>query len=268
MRLGEAMWLAAAAALVPLYTNSFVAWQWLSETLSAPVAAWIPAITLAALVLAVAGRASRGGGEPRNWYAFLLALALAGAAFWMADEQFPAKRIHVAQYILLALVVRKAFDFRLSGIALLVAAGSLTTVLGVHDELLQGLHPDRFFGTDDLLVNTLSAWAGAALGHGLWRESGKPGLATAPFGGTGAAAITIVWPIFATALMITAMVHNGPALPPFWAVLPILSVVPCTVTLWPKLAPEGRLAVASLTVAAVLTLFVPLFAHVTQSDFR
>ncbi|MDP7172068.1 MAG: VanZ family protein [Alphaproteobacteria bacterium] len=93
-------------------------------------------------------------------------LALAGLLF--ADPAFPAKRVHVFQYALLALVVRRGLASRLDGVPLMAMSALVAALLGVHDELIQGLRPERYFSLTDILVNTVSASAGGCLGTALW----------------------------------------------------------------------------------------------------
>jgi len=50
---------------------------------------------------------------------------------------------------------------------LIVMTAATGIVLGAHDELIQGLHSDRYFGHRDIVVDGLSAMAGAFVGHGL-----------------------------------------------------------------------------------------------------
>jgi hypothetical protein len=103
-------------------------------------------------------------------------LALAGLL--LADPAFPAKRVHVFQYALLALVVRQALGGRIGGTALLAMAALVAALLGVHDELVQGIRPERYFGLGDILVNSVSALAGACLGAALSQSDDGRGTVT------------------------------------------------------------------------------------------
>lgn len=156
-----------AAVLVALFVNTFDLWVWLLVVLGPERAMLVP-FAVAAGVLAwiavEAWRRRRDGFVP--W-------ALVGAAVLMLwglalpDPQFPAKRIHIPQYILLALVIRRGLAAHIEGGALLLVTVLAGALFGLHDELLQGLHPRRTFGVADLEVNAIGALAGSLIGHGL-----------------------------------------------------------------------------------------------------
>ena len=86
---------------------------------------------------------------------------------FIPDPAIPIKRIHVTEYLLLSLVVRAAMINHLNSLALLLFASLFTSILGVHDELLQGIHPLRTYGLRDMLVNCVSACGGSMIWHGL-----------------------------------------------------------------------------------------------------
>jgi hypothetical protein len=75
-------------------------------------------------------------------------------------EGNPNKHIHIPEYILMAWLVYAALkkDYRGGGMLILVFI--LASMLGVVDELEQGIHPGRTYGWTDMLVNTSSALMG------------------------------------------------------------------------------------------------------------
>ena len=75
-------------------------------------------------------------------------------------EGNPNKHIHIPEYILMAWLVYTALkqDYRGGGMLILVFL--LASMLGVVDELEQGIHPGRTYGWTDMLVNTSSALMG------------------------------------------------------------------------------------------------------------
>lgn len=75
-------------------------------------------------------------------------------------EGNPNKHIHIPEYILMAWLVYAALkkDYRGGGMLILVFI--LASMLGVVDELEQGIHPGRSYGWTDMLVNTSSALMG------------------------------------------------------------------------------------------------------------
>ncbi len=72
----------------------------------------------------------------------------------------PNKHIHIPEYVLLAWLVFAALsnDHRGKGIFILIFV--CTSMLGVVDELEQGIHPGRSYGLSDMMVNSASALIG------------------------------------------------------------------------------------------------------------
>lgn len=156
-------------ALVVVYVNTFFLWSWLNKELGRGAALLPFAVLLAVLAgigLAVwrkQGSWSRGLRWP--WLAGGIACLL--LALWLPDSRFPAKRVHVAEYLLLAVVVRSILSLRLQGGRLFLYTVLVTALFGIHDEMLQGLHPLRSYGLRDITVNSLAGLGGACLGPGL-----------------------------------------------------------------------------------------------------
>lgn len=124
-----------------------------------------PAIIFALLIaIMMSGKTS----SLRPHYGWLvLGLGLCGLALMIPDPRLGVKRIHVTEYLLLSLLVRFTLSHHLSGSSLLFFSCLLTSVLGIHDEFLQGLHPARTYGLKDMLVNAVAGAGGATLWHGL-----------------------------------------------------------------------------------------------------
>ena len=145
-RAGDWVFALLAIGLIPLFLETFAIWQWLQSILPPPVLEWLPiglavGLAIGALAWSVS-MVGRGlvADSPWQRLAWLgIGLASAVVALQLTDPDFPAKKIHLFQIALLALIVRRAYGTRLSGLTL--AAASIITVglLGVHDELLQGL---------------------------------------------------------------------------------------------------------------------------------
>ncbi len=89
-------------------------------------------------------------------------------------EPNPNKHIHIPEYVLMAWLLYAALskDYQGNGIFILIfICGSL---LGVVDELEQGLHPKRFYGWSDMAVNSSSMLIGIFTILGLVkRETGN-----------------------------------------------------------------------------------------------
>lgn len=158
-----------ALFLTVAYVQTFALWRWLGTLVSSRAASAFPFV-LTGLVLAAAvamGLVIRRRDIRVQWGVVLLGVAIAVASLFLSDPQFPAKRIHIVEYGLLAIVVRHAFSYRLDGTRLLWASVVVTALLGCHEELLQGLHPLRTYGPDDIARNVAAAVAGGLIGHGL-----------------------------------------------------------------------------------------------------
>ncbi|MGQ0665022.1 MAG: VanZ family protein [Pseudomonadota bacterium] len=217
----------AALGLVLLYVNTFEVWQALSAGLGGRVAAVVP-VALVAAVVAAAGLAvplwrQRGGQVAVG--TLLVGLGVAAAALWVSDPAYPAKRIHVFEYMLLSVVVRKALAFHLNGRALLFATAALTGVLGSHDELIQGLHPNRVYGLRDIAINTLGGLAGALVGYAfaLFERPHAAPAASPPAGLEPAAVVAAGGLALGWALLLFALPSfRGGALP-WWTAVPLVA---------------------------------------------
>lgn len=160
----------ACFLLVVLYVNLFQVWAWLVAQLgSGVVASILPfAVTLAVLLVIVSyfvHRVNRG----YTINLVVLGLGMVGAFLALAipDPNVPIKRIHVPEYITLSFLVRYTLSHRLQGADLTLFTVLVTLLLGIHDEMMQGLHSLRYFGWRDILVNGMAGLSGALLGHGL-----------------------------------------------------------------------------------------------------
>jgi len=96
----------------------------------------------------------------------LLGGAICIAALLIPDSRFPVKRIHVVEYMTLVCLVRYVMSWRIQGAALLFFSVMATILFGIHDELLQGIHPSRTYGLRDMFVNGVAALGGGLVWHG------------------------------------------------------------------------------------------------------
>lgn len=166
----------ACFLLVVVYVNMFQFWAWLSRALGNGVLARIlPILITLAILLVIAYRfIERVNKGYQIKFVFLgLGIVTAFLALAIPEPAVPIKRIHVAEYILLSFVVRYVLSHRLQGVHLLLFTALVTSLYGVHDEMLQGLHSLRYYGWRDMTVNGVAGLSGAMLGHGLL-SFGKP----------------------------------------------------------------------------------------------
>jgi hypothetical protein len=72
----------------------------------------------------------------------------------------PNKHIHIPEYVLLSWLLYAVISRDYQGKGILILVFICTSMLGVVDELEQGIHPGRFYGLSDMLVNSASAMIG------------------------------------------------------------------------------------------------------------
>jgi hypothetical protein len=134
----------------------------------------------------------------RSWRNLLYLVPAAIISFLiMRLEGNPNKHVHIPEYVLAAWLLFAALskDYKGKGLfALIVIYG---TLLGVVDELEQGIHPLRFYGLSDMLVNSASTLIGVftimgltTLRAGGWKWTAhlkrfRPLIVTAVFGFVG-----------------------------------------------------------------------------------
>ena len=82
------------------------------------------------------------------------------AATIMVLQPNPNKHIHIPQYVLMAWLLFAVLSKDIKGKELFILIFLLGSVLGVVDELEQGVHPTRFYGWSDMLVNSASTLIG------------------------------------------------------------------------------------------------------------
>jgi hypothetical protein len=266
-----------AALLVLIYVNTFELWAVLVSSIGAERAAYVPFAALALGVASMGGwivlrRKGAGKGTLRIRPVLLvlgLALALAGLA--LTDPAYPAKRIHVPQYLLLALVLRRALSDHVGGAVLTATTILVTLIFGIHDEMLQGLHPSRSYGLRDMAVNGTAGAAGAlmAAGVGIWL--GPSGPASVPIR-IGAAVTLHLAALAFLVLSLMTYVWTGPAgQPP-----PALTGAPVAVTslMLMALVRTGHLSPGTRHVCTVIAWIAlpfalyPVIPHVTPLVFH
>ena len=251
------------------FANLFPLWSLAAAKLGQSVAAGAPFAVVFLLLVATAWRGwrQRQRGKPR-----IVALVLGGlfavAALGLTDPAFPAKRIHVAEYATLAVLVRAYMVRFISGGWLAGLSAVTAAVYGIHDEMIQGLLPERTFGIRDVVVNGVSALAGSLLAHGLGLF-GRGGDDLTVSAGD-AAKITLVTGSLAAGIvaLLAPLPYYRDILPPVWTILPILIVVPISAAVGELASVQLRIALDVLVVVAVLTALYPMMPYVTPLGFR
>lgn len=260
-----------ATLLVAVYVSLNPVWMRLVATMGHGTAHAAPVVILLLILLLgviLAGWAYGHTMRP-NWKLLLVGVVFALVGLALTDASYPAKRIHVAEYLLLAVVVRRALSYHLSGIPLSVFTALTTMLCGVHDELIQGLHPNRTYGLTDCMVNGTGALAGALMTHalGLFDNCANAGKVTTLQANN----------ILACGMTFSGLVLLLCALPafrdlsiPLWTTVPLLAgSLAWLVT--EVLAPTKgsvRHGMGLLLVLSVLAGIYPVLANTTSLVFR
>jgi len=86
-------------------------------------------------------------------------------------ETNPNKYIHIPEYVLMTWLLYQALaiDYKGRGIFLLIFV--CAALLGIVDEILQGIHPQRTYGWKDMIIDTASGFIGVLMLIGLKKKS-------------------------------------------------------------------------------------------------
>jgi hypothetical protein len=148
--------------LIAVYTynlpNARVVYNFLVETIGQELTGKVPLVLVATtgLIYTALLLVSR-----RSLKNLLFLIPCGIIAFLIITlEPNPNKHIHIPEYVLMAwlLFAVLSMDYKTADLFILIFL--LTSLLGVVDELEQGVHPARFYGWSDMLVNSASAIIG------------------------------------------------------------------------------------------------------------
>ena len=215
--------------LVLVYVHLFRVRAWLEVRTGREVLDLLPILSVlvaGAVILAGFRLRIRKNGTRIGWLWLGLGSGLVLVALWLPDGRFPAKRFHVVEYLLLSLTVRAAMSRHLQGQDLPLFSWLATAILGMHDELLQGIHPLRTYGLADMGVNALSAAAGSLFWHGMRlfhrRADSRPKNATSHRLLQG---VYLAWLSFALLAMAVPLAWYRDSLLPFWPLMPLAAAL-------------------------------------------
>ena len=112
-----------------------------------------------------------------DWFAFsAVALLIAVIAALLLGLSIPEERVHFAQYAVMALLARNAFASQWPGrtgaTRAMLGALAITSSLGVVDEGVQGLLPNRVFDLRDIALNLGAVAVGLSLDEALHDRTG------------------------------------------------------------------------------------------------
>jgi hypothetical protein len=260
-----------AALLVIAYVNTFELWAVLVESIGAGRAALVPFAALASALVLAGGWIVVGRRDIRiNPVLLIAGLALALLGLALTDPEYPAKRIHVPQYFLLALVLRRALSDHLGGAPLTAATVVITLIFGIHDEMLQGLHPSRTYGLRDMAVNGTAGAAGALMAAGVGLRRGASG----PFHLPLVIGAALAFQLAALAYLVLGLATGWGGLPdvppPVWAGTPVLPGGFALMVLVRAGSPCSGIRHLCRVIVWITLPFVlyPVIPHVTPLVFR
>ena len=261
----------SALILVVAYVNTFVLWREIGNLFGRGIRDGMPFIVAGVLVLAITvyvGVNARRGKLSIDWRWLVAAAIIAIVGLASTDPAFPAKRIHVPQYVILAIILH--FAIRTSdrtGLTLFFVFLA-AVAYGVHDEFLQGLHPRRTYGLRDMFVNSCGAGAGTLVVRALSRGRCEVGhmIEVPPIRPEVVAALLLA--AGGVLMFVIAGTAYRSDVLPYWTVLPALAgaLVLAFVT-ERQSAPGDRLAVRALVGVCVLYAVYPLVINVASLDF-
>lgn len=151
-------WLAVGIYTIALYSTLTLAYDLyirVFDQIGRDWMSWLLNLTyvligLVILLLLLSGRSSRPGA-----YVTLALVALA-TGYCLYLEDVPANRIHFLQYGPLTILVLDALRFHCRDSYIYVWTLALVTLIGLGDEVLQGVLSDRRFDPHDVVLNSLA----------------------------------------------------------------------------------------------------------------
>lgn len=96
--------------------------------------------------------------EPKRLLLLIPCVAIVLAVIYL--ESNPNKHIHIPQYILMSWILFAALSIDYHGGGILLLTLVCASLLGIVDEILQGIHPARTYGWSDMLVNATASIVG------------------------------------------------------------------------------------------------------------
>lgn len=94
---------------------------------------------------------------------FLLAGVFLAYGIGLATIQFPEEKIHFIEYGFLAFLIFKAIRIDISNSAVYAYSFILVSIFGWIDEGIQYILPNRYYQTEDVLLNSVSGFLGLLL---------------------------------------------------------------------------------------------------------
>ena len=164
------LWSGVIFATVPFARDwiDFVREKWGGEAFTYGVTAIVILVSAATVALLLKRRRESVAG-----YAWLLGIA--GLVVYLSFEfkaRSPVEAVHFLQYGVLSLLLYRAFSHRVRDYSIYVAATIAGTIVGMIDETIQWMTPDRYFELRDIWLN----FAAVALVQTVVVASIRPGI--------------------------------------------------------------------------------------------
>ncbi len=243
--------------LVLCFVNLYSVYVLASKLLSASAITLLPVTAVFLVVFTVFFYFSRFRVQVRNihWPMVWLGSLVCIFALLLPDRQFPAKRVHVLEYMILVCLVRYTMSFYLQGRVLLFFSVLATIMLGLHDELLQGIHPSRTYGLRDMAVNGLAALGGGLIWHGgaLFSRPGSNNLRNSDRNLPWLVPCYLLWLCLSVVAFVVPLTAYRQEIIPYWPLLPLSA----TVVLWNLYSQDfdGQLKYGCSVVSCIVFLF-------------
>lgn len=244
--------------LVVLFVNLYSFWVVVDQLLPAHMMKALPVAAVIIFVFAALFYLSRIKTDKSevNWFIFGAGVAVSVLALLVPDRQFPVKRIHVFEYMVLACLVRYVMSWRIQGRSLLFFSVLGTILFGIHDELLQGVHPLRTYGLRDMVANGVAAVGGGLIWHGGGLFI-RPGIISHKRGERKEYVFVtayLVWLCLCILAFIVPLTAYRQEIIPYWPLIPLSGVIVLWSLYYQKV--EGQLQYGCLVVNCLISLYL------------
>ena len=168
-----ALWSVVIFLTIPFarHIQWFVSDHWGRQTFSYLVIGVVVITAVAAAAHLLRRRAARVGN-----YVWLLLVAAIFIRYTIQLRAAPEEAFHFVQYGVLGLFTYRALSHRIHDAGIYIAAAVVAAIVGIIDEVIQWLTPERFWGLKDIWLNFFAgALTQLAIAKGL-----RPSLITGP----------------------------------------------------------------------------------------
>jgi hypothetical protein len=253
-----------SALLVLVYVNMFPVWKFLSTRWASEFFILMPVMVSLGTIAAITGSfylLQQNKGFSIDRLPLITGLLLCLLGLIIPDPEFPVKRIHVAEYVLLSLVVRWTMSFRLQGGALLYFSACFVALLGVHDELLQGLLPSRTYGLRDVTVNSLAGFGGAYIWHAVHLFTREISLPRKNDTGVRLSIVYVGWLLTTVLAYILPLVLYRGGHIPYWPAMPLIGTLLLFSLYTDQFTESWKHGVGALSAVSFALILYPLITY-------